>query len=157
MDRLVGGPGLRRGRRDPENVAYGEALDFWRVTGIEAPEHLALRAEMRLPGDALLEFHIEDVEAEPGAASLPQHVRVIQTASFIPRGLLGLAYWYAVIPLHGFVFRGMLRGIRKLAEKEAHAGGRPKSWRDPKVHAVEPERRWRRLTPGTALADTAAR
>ena len=154
MDRLVGGPGLRRGRRDPENVAYGEALDFWRVTGIEAPDHLALRAEMRLPGDALLEFHIEQLEVEPGEDSPPELVRVVQTASFIPRGLLGLAYWYSVIPLHGFVFRGMLRGIRKTAEKAAHPSGRPKTWRDPKIQAVEPERRWRRLTPGTALADS---
>ena len=153
MDRLVGGPGLRRGRRDPENVAFGEALDFWRVTGIEAPEHLALRAEMRLPGDALLEFHIEQVDEESGAEPNSDLVRVVQTASFIPRGLLGLIYWYSVIPLHGFVFRGMLRGIRKMAEKEAHPSGRPKSWRDPKVYAAEPERRWRRLTPGTALAD----
>ncbi len=155
MDRLVGGPGLRRGRRDPENVAYGEALDFWRVTGIEAPEHLALRAEMRVPGEALLEFHIESVEEQPGAPAGSEHVRVVQTASFIPRGLFGLVYWYSVVPLHGFVFRGMLRGIRKMAEKEAHPDGRPKSWRDPKVHAVEPERRWRRLTPGTALVDSA--
>ena len=151
---MVGGPGLRRGRRDPENVAYGEALDFWRVTGILAPKHLALRAEMRLPGDALLEFHIEEVEPEPGEKAPPGLVRVVQTASFIPRGLLGLAYWYSVIPLHGFVFRGMLRGIRKTAEREAHPGDRPAVWRDPKVRAIEPERRWRRLTPGTALADS---
>ena len=150
MDRLVGGPGLRRGRRDPENVAFGEALDFWRVTDIQAPEHLALRAEMKVPGEALLEFH---VEPEPGLAEdRPSRVRVIQTASFIPRGLFGLAYWYLVLPMHGFVFRGMLRGIRRTAEREVHEGRRPPEWRDPKIHSIEPERRWRRLTPGTALA-----
>lgn len=149
LDRLVGGPGLRRGRRDPENVAFGEALDFWRVTGIEAPELLALRAEMKVPGEALLEFHLERIPASEGPKGC---VRVVQTASFIPRGLFGLVYWYAVLPLHGFVFKGMLRGIRRTAEKEAHPDGRPSSWRDPKVRSVEPERRWRRFTPGTALA-----
>ncbi|QDV09372.1 3 beta-hydroxysteroid dehydrogenase/Delta 5--_4-isomerase [Planctomycetes bacterium Poly30] len=151
MDRLVGGPGLRRGRRDPENVAFGEALDFWRVTGIEAPEHLALRAEMKVPGEALLEFHVEPADDEAADGESDRLVRVVQTASFIPRGLFGLIYWYAVLPLHGFVFRGMLRGIRKNAEKEVHPSGRPKAWRDPKVHSIRPEQRWRRLTPGTAL------
>ena len=104
MDRLVGGPGLRRGRRDPEEVGYGEALDFWRVTGLERDRRLSLRAEMKLPGEALLEFVIE-----PGEGGS----RLVQTARFLPRGLLGLAYWYAVLPLHGIVFRGMLEGIRK--------------------------------------------
>ncbi|MEQ8766751.1 MAG: SDR family oxidoreductase [Planctomycetota bacterium] len=108
LDRLVGGPGLRRGRRNPETVSYGEALDFWRVTGIEAPRHLELRAEMKLPGIATLTFEIE--ERGNGQSLL------IQTARFQPKGLLGLAYWYAVLPLHGFVFRGMLEGIRKSAE-----------------------------------------
>ena len=148
MDQLVGGPGLRRGRRDPENVRYGEALDFWRVTGVQSPTHLALRAEMKLPGEALLEFHVEPA-GDPNGEEL---VRVVQTASFIPRGLFGLLYWYAVLPLHGFVFRGMLRGIRRTAEREAHDGGRPGPWRDPKIRSIEPERRWRRMTAGTALA-----
>jgi uncharacterized protein YbjT (DUF2867 family) len=105
IDRLVGGPGLRRGRRDPENVGYGEALDFWRVTGIQRDSLLSLRAEMRLPGEALLEFRIT-----------PQGERqclLEQEARFLPRGLFGLLYWYAVLPLHGIVFRGMLRGIRR--------------------------------------------
>ncbi|MEM8710666.1 MAG: SDR family oxidoreductase [Planctomycetota bacterium] len=152
LDRLVGGPGLRRGRRDPENVAYGEALDFWRVTGVSAPEHLALRAEMKVPGEALLEFHVEPAPADASADHPDDLVRVVQTASFIPRGLFGLLYWYAVLPMHAFVFKGMLRGIRKTAEKEVHPSGRPRAWRDPKVYSIEPERRWRRFTPGTALA-----
>ena len=106
MDRLVGGPGLRRGRRDPDEVGYGEALDFWRVTGLEKNRRLSLRAEMKLPGEALLEFSLA-----PDAAG----TRLIQTARFRPRGLAGLAYWYAVLPLHAVVFAGMLQGIRAAA------------------------------------------
>jgi uncharacterized protein YbjT (DUF2867 family) len=110
LDRLAGGPGLRRGRRDPERVAFGDAIDFWRVTGVEQGRRLALRAEMRLPGDALLEFEIEPA---PGRAD---RCRLIQTARFLPRGLLGLAYWYALLPVHGVVFGRMLQGIRRAAE-----------------------------------------
>lgn len=117
MDRLVGGPGLRRGRRDPERLAYGEALDFWRVTGIEEGRRLELRAEMRLPGEALLEFETEAAAGDPARSVLRQ------TARFKPRGLAGILYWYAVLPLHGLVFRSMLRGIRK--EAEALAAGSP--------------------------------
>ena len=106
LDRLVGGPGLRRGRRDAEEVGYGEALDFWRVTAVERNRRLALRAEMKLPGEALLEFEI--TPAGDGA-------RLAQTARFRPRGLLGLAYWYAVAPFHAFVFDGMAQGIRREA------------------------------------------
>lgn len=113
LDRLVGGPGLRRGRRDPENVSFGEALDFWRVTGLERDRRLALRAEMKLPGEALLEFEIEPVAGQPA------RTRLVQTARFLPRGLAGLAYWYAVLPLHGLVFRHMLAGIRKAAPRSA--------------------------------------
>lgn len=109
MDRLVGGPGLRRGRRDAEQLAFGDALDFWRVTGIETDRRVELRAEMRLPGEATLTFDIEPMETDPERATL------IQTARFKPRGLFGLAYWYAVMPFHGFVFNAMLRGIRREA------------------------------------------
>ena len=111
MDRLVGGPGLRRGRRDPETVGYGEALDFWRVTGIEPDRRLALRAEMKLPGEALLEFVIHP---DPDHAS---RCALQQVALFKPRGLFGLLYWYAVVPLHHIVFRGMLAGIQKEAQE----------------------------------------
>jgi uncharacterized protein YbjT (DUF2867 family) len=113
IDRLVGGPGLRRGRRDPETVAYGEALDFWRVTGLEPGRRLALRAEMKLPGEALLEFTLQPSEERPGRTHLTM------TARFLPKGLFGLAYWYAVLPLHHVVFRGMLGGIRRAAEEIA--------------------------------------
>jgi len=110
LDRLVGGPGLRRGRRDPEHVRYGEALDFWRVRALEPDRRLELRAEMKLPGEALLEFEVRPTPGDPARAQLTQ------TARFKPKGLAGLAYWYAVLPLHGFVFRGMLDGIRRTAE-----------------------------------------
>jgi uncharacterized protein YbjT (DUF2867 family) len=110
MDRLVGGPGLRRGRRDPEKVGYGEALDFWRVTGIEPNRRLELRAEMKLPGEASLEFEIRPHPEDR------RRCTIVQTARFKPRGLMGLAYWYAVLPLHGIVFSGMLKGIRDAAK-----------------------------------------
>ncbi len=113
MDILVGGPGLRRGRRDPEQVGYGEALDFWRVVGYERDRRLALRAEMRLPGEALLEFRIEPRGA--GSSVL------CQTARFQPRGLFGLLYWYSVVPLHNIVFRGMLLGIEREARRASSA------------------------------------
>jgi hypothetical protein len=117
MDRTVGGPGLRRGRRDPEIVAYGEALDFWRVVGHEHNRRLALRAEMKLPGEALLEFQIEPRGV--GESMLRQ------VALFQPQGLLGLLYWYAVAPLHHVVFRGMLLGIEREALRIAATEATP--------------------------------
>ncbi|MHC5108913.1 MAG: SDR family oxidoreductase [Planctomycetota bacterium] len=113
MDRLVGGPGLRRGRREPQRLAFGDAVDFWRVTGIKQDRLLELRAEMWLPGIATLTFEVEK------SASNGPYAVLIQTARFKPRGLLGLAYWYAVVPLHGYVFNRMLEGIRREAEDEA--------------------------------------
>jgi uncharacterized protein YbjT (DUF2867 family) len=113
LDHLFGGPGLRRGRRDAARVAFGDAIDFWRVTGVEPGRRLALRAEMRLPGAAVLEFVVEPLPGRDGWA------RLVQTARFLPRGLLGLCYWYAVLPLHGFVFGRMLAGIRAAAEARA--------------------------------------
>ncbi|MEM1206219.1 MAG: SDR family oxidoreductase [Acidobacteriota bacterium] len=108
MDQVVGGPGLRRGRRDPERLGYGDALDFWRVTDIRQDRLLELRAEMKLPGVATLTFELED-DGRGGTT-------LVQIARFRPHGLLGLAYWYAVLPLHGFVFKGMLGGIQRCAE-----------------------------------------
>lgn len=107
MDMLFGGPGLRRGRRDPEAVRFGDALDFWRVTGIERDRWLRLQAEMKLPGEAILEFEIQP--SDDGSVTL------IQTAKFKPRGLAGILYWYAVMPFHNVVFAGMLRGIARAA------------------------------------------
>jgi uncharacterized protein YbjT (DUF2867 family) len=105
LDVAAGGPGLRRGRRNPSQLRYGDALDFWRVTNVDPPRTLTLRAEMKLPGDAQLDFTITP---QPSGQS-----RLIQTARFRPRGLLGLAYWYSVTPLHAIVFNGMLHGIAK--------------------------------------------
>lgn len=102
LDLLMGGAGIRRGRRDPENLAVGDALDFWRVEAFEANRRLRLAAEMKLPGRAWLEFEV--VPEGTGA-------RIRQTAEFDPAGLLGRAYWYGIYPLHTLVFRGMLRAI----------------------------------------------
>jgi len=114
MDKLLGGPGLRRGRRQRERLAVGDALDFWRVSGVQAPRRLLLVAEMKLPGKATLEFNItssnDDGAEDAGVTTLTQ------TARFRPVGLLGLIYWYAVLPLHHFVFSGMLGGIRAEAQ-----------------------------------------
>jgi hypothetical protein len=114
LDWCFGGPGLRRGRRHPHRLAYGDALDFWRVTGVEPPRRLSLRAEMKLPGEALLEFIIQPREGA-GDDSGKVFSTLVQTARFKPKGLGGLAYWYAVLPLHGIVFNGMIRGIRRAA------------------------------------------
>ncbi len=111
MDKLVGGPGLRRGRRDPERVEFGEALDFWRVVGVEPDRRLSLRAEMKLPGTALLDLETERLDEDRS--------RLIMTARFRPKGLLGILYWYAVLPAHGLVFGGMLRGMKRAAESAA--------------------------------------
>ena len=110
MDKLIGGPGLRRGRRDPHQVAVGDALDFWRVVAVEPGKGMQLRAEMKLPGTALLEFEVE---------GRGEHSRLAVTARFKPRGLTGIVYWYSVLPLHVLVFRGMLRGLKSAAETEA--------------------------------------
>ena len=112
MDTLVGGPGLRRGRRNPETVEFGETLDFWRVVDLNRDRSLSLRAEMKLPGEAQLDFRIEPIDEQ---ADQPL-TRLVMTARYRPRGLFGLLYWYAVVPLHELVFGGMLRGIRKTAE-----------------------------------------
>ncbi|HMS02787.1 MAG TPA: SDR family oxidoreductase [Gemmatimonadaceae bacterium] len=109
VDRLVGGPGLRRGRRDPEQLLPGEVVDFWRVELIEPPRLLRLRAEMRVPGKAWLQFT---------AVPEGQGTRLLQTALFAPRGLLGLLYWYAMYPAHLFIFGDMVRAIARLAQQE---------------------------------------
>lgn len=102
VDALVGGVGIRRGRRDPENLRVGDALDYWRVEALELGRRLRLRAEMKLPGRAWLEF-----EVKPHAKGCEIH----QTAIFDPLGLWGLVYWYALLPVHIWIFSGMLRNI----------------------------------------------
>jgi len=115
LDQLIGGPGMARGRRDPERLATGETLDCWRVELCEPPRRLRLAAEMKLPGRGWLEF---EVVPRDGA------VTIHQTAVFDPRGLGGLAYWYAIWPLHELVFRRMLAGIARHAVR---AGAPPPS------------------------------
>jgi len=109
LDKLVGGVGLRRGRRDPDKLLTGDALDFWRVEKIERGSFLRLRAEMKLPGLAWLEFTVTPVGEE--------HSTLSQRAIFFPQGLGGRLYWFAVTPLHGIVFAGMARSMGKAAEQ----------------------------------------
>jgi hypothetical protein len=114
MDRVVGGPGMRLGRRDPDHVRVGDAIDFWRVEDVRRPGLLRLRAEMRVPGRAWLQYEIT-----PTATGC----RLVQTAFFEPKGLPGLAYWYVLYPVHGLIFRG---SVRVLAERALRrAGSRP--------------------------------
>jgi hypothetical protein len=119
LDRLVGGAGLRRGRRDPRRLMVGESLDWWRVEEVERGSLLRLRAEMRVPGGAWLELRVE----RDGDA-----VVYAQRAVFVPRGLAGQAYWWAIKPFHGIVFGGMQRNIARRAERLA-ADVRPVSGR----------------------------
>ena len=104
LDRMFGGVGLRRGRRDPDHLRVGDSLDFWRVERIERESVLRLYAEMVLPGKAWLEFRVSEVDGK---------THVVQEATFTPRGLGGQLYWYSVLPFHTFVFPIMLRNIIK--------------------------------------------
>lgn len=125
MDRVVGGPGLRRGRRDASDLRVDDAVDFWRVEAIEPGRRLLLRAEMRLPGLAWLELRVDDAAEEisddgdapsPAEASGPRRTYFAQRALFSPHGLAGQAYWWSVKPFHGVVFGGMQKNIRDAAE-----------------------------------------
>lgn len=110
VDRLAGGVGMRRGRRHPRDLRVGDALDFWRVEAVEPARLLRLRAEMRVPGRAWLQF---DVEPE-GLGSI-----LVQTALFAPRGLFGLIYWYGLYPVHSLIFSRLIDAIRRQAEEAA--------------------------------------
>jgi uncharacterized protein YbjT (DUF2867 family) len=113
IDKLVGGVGLRRGRRHPDDLRVGEALDFWRVEAVELDRLMRLRAEMKLPGKAWLEFQ-----------SLPQSdgkTQLTQTAYFAPHGLGGFFYWYLLYPIHGFIFSGLIRKVAARARRLAQS------------------------------------
>lgn len=112
LDLLVGGVGIRRGRRDPEHLRVGDGLDFWRVEGYEPDRRLRLAAEMKLPGRAWLEFEVKP----QGSGSL-----VRQTALFDPVGLWGRIYWYVLYPVHKFVFARMLHGIVAAGQRHGQA------------------------------------
>lgn len=119
LDRLIGGVGLRRGRRDPTDLRVGDALDFWRVEALEPDRLLRLRAEMLLPGRAWLQF-----EARPQGDG---HTLFIQTAYFESRGLLGILYWYSLYPIHGFIFGSMIDRLSRRAMGHADDGGRTRT------------------------------
>jgi len=106
LDSMLGGPGMSRGRRDPEKLITGDTLDCWRVEICAPPRRLRLAAEMKMPGRGWLEFEVVPRDGD---------VTIHQTAVFDPRGLGGLAYWYAIWPLHELVFRRMLAGIARSA------------------------------------------
>jgi uncharacterized protein YbjT (DUF2867 family) len=107
LDKLVGGAGLRRGRRHPDEISVGEALDFWRVVAIE-DDLFRLHAEMRLPGDAWLEWATEQLD--------DGRTRLVQRARFVPRGIFGRAYWWTMWPFHAAIFPIMTRRIGRAAD-----------------------------------------
>jgi len=114
VDRLAGGAGLSRGRRHPAQLYVGDALDFWRVLDVEPCRRLALLAEMKLPGEAVLEFTLKP---------LPDgRTELRQLSKFLPKGLLGIIYWYSLYPLHVWLFRGLLRSIAKAVGKPITSG-----------------------------------
>jgi len=113
LDRMIGGVGLRRGRRDPIHLRVGDSLDFWRVESLVPGESLKLYAEMILPGKAWLEFRIKKL---PNGQS-----KVTQEASYSPRGLGGQLYWYAVLPFHSLVFPTMIRNLIRSANRKDYA------------------------------------
>jgi hypothetical protein len=108
LDKLLGGPGLRRGRRHPTELLIGEELDFWRVEDLKENKFLLLRAEMKVPGKAWLRF--EAMPRDKGKTLL------IQTAIFAPKGLSGFLYWYLLYPAHFLIFKRMAERIAKAAE-----------------------------------------
>jgi len=110
MDRLIGGVGMRRGRRDPLDIRIGDALDFWRVEEVIPNRMIRLRAEMKVPGRAWLQFQV--LSKKDGRSVLSQ------TAFFAPKGLAGLSYWYLLYPIHRLIFSGMIREVKKMAEKD---------------------------------------
>jgi uncharacterized protein YbjT (DUF2867 family) len=110
LDRLVGGPGMRLGRRDPIHVRVGDAVDFWRVEEVRPGRLLRLRAEMRVPGRAWLQYEVTDD---------PEGCRLVQTAFFEPRGISGRLYWYVLLPAHLAIFRGTIRELARRAERAA--------------------------------------
>ena len=118
LDKAVGGPGLRRGRRSPSRLRAGDPLDFWRVLVADKPgRRLLLYAEMKLPGEAWLQFRI--VDQEDGSHALEQ------LAAYRPRGLAGRLYWYSVLPFHGIIFKGMVKNLVQFNKLPAEASARP--------------------------------
>jgi uncharacterized protein YbjT (DUF2867 family) len=117
IDRFLGGIGFRSGRRHPSELRVGDALDFWRVLEVDPPHRLLLLAEMKLPGEAVLEFHLTPLAGDK--------VELSQTSRFLPRGLGGLAYWYILVPFHHWIFRGMLKAMAAAVGKPILQGPEP--------------------------------
>jgi len=113
LDRLLGGVGFRRGRRHPTELRPGDALDFWRVEEVQPGRLLRLRAEMRVPGRAWLQF---EVKTDPAGGA-----QMEQTAFFAPKGLAGQMYWALIYPLHALIFSGLIRRVAEAAESDAAA------------------------------------
>lgn len=111
VDRLIGGVGFRRGRRHPNEVRIGDAIDFWRVEAFGPGMLLRLRAEMKVPGLAWLQFEVYPLE--------DGYSQLIQTAFFAPKGLPGLIYWYILYPFHALIFRGLVEKIQVIAESKS--------------------------------------
>lgn len=114
LDRMVGGVGMQRGRRDPNHLRTGDIVDCWRVEAIERPRKLLLRAEMKVFGSAWLQFEIDRRGSQ---------TEIRQTAVYDPQGVMGILYWYLLYPIHELVFRGMLRGIARRASDADSLGG----------------------------------
>lgn len=112
MDQIVGGPGLRRGRRHPQELLEGEAVDFWRVERLHRPRLLRLRAEMRVPGRAWLQFEADPIDEN--------RTTLTQSALFEPKGLVGFLYWWSMYPIHLFIFSDMVRAVGRDAESIAN-------------------------------------
>jgi hypothetical protein len=112
MDRLIGGVGLRRGRRHPVEVLVGDAIDFWRVEDMVPERRLLLHAEMKVPGDAWLEFRVQPVDGG-------ERSELLQTAFFRPSPFWGRLYWNLLYPIHRLIFRGMARNLARSAERLA--------------------------------------
>lgn len=133
LDRLAGGVGIRRGRRDPTALQVGDAVDFWRVLEVSPPNRLILLAEMKLPGEALL-----DIEITPTGEKRTE-LRFL--SRFMPKGVLGLGYWYGLYPFHEYVFGGMLRGIARAIDRPITAG--PERYTPKIPDACPPPWNWR--------------
>jgi uncharacterized protein YbjT (DUF2867 family) len=126
LDRLVGGVGYGGRRRHPQELRVGDALDLWRVLEVNPPRQLMLVGEMKLPGEALLEFKVQDMP--DGTSVLEQHSR------FLPKGLLGIVYWQLMLPIHRFLYPNLLKGI-------ARAVGKPMVEGPTRIRAKQPGRR----------------